>query len=536
VSVTKRIVFGAAANGLSRVVTIVLSLVLMPVLFHHLGREELGIWLLLAQTSAMLFILDLGLGWTLTRRIAQARGKSAGGPDNPLSGEALREVADLVETGRWLYLGLAISTFILSSGSGFFYLRELHLTTLTLATVWLAWCVLSLSQACGVWAQTWNCLLMGIGYVGWDSVLGSTVLTATLLVQMAAVLMGGGLMSLAVITALGLFAQRFILLGFARHRRPELFRLRGRFQSELVRGLISPALRAWATGVGSLAVMHTDPFFVASLNGAGQVPAYRAAYLVFLNLNVIATTVGGASVVFVSHLWQAGQFGEVRQLVSRNVLFGLAVMAAGGGCILGLGPRLFDCWLGQGNFIGYPILSVFFLLLFLETQAYVITLGSRATEDEAFAFGSIVAAVIKFTLAIVLGARFGLLGIASATLLAQVMTNHWYMVFRGLGRLGISLRYHFLSILLPSLGLFALTLPAVGAVREANLFHSAWGDVLASAVLAGAFLAVFLWGLVLEPSQRGQILAWRPSARFAVIARTRKSSPSSLTTRFTGEA
>jgi hypothetical protein len=41
VSVTKRIAFGAADSWFSRGVTIVLGLVLMPVLFRHLPKEEL---------------------------------------------------------------------------------------------------------------------------------------------------------------------------------------------------------------------------------------------------------------------------------------------------------------------------------------------------------------------------------------------------------------------------------------------------------------------------------------------------------------
>src|SRR5882762_7071538 len=129
-SVTKRIAFGAAASWFSRAVTIVLALALMPVLFHHLPKEELGVWLLLAQTSALLFILDLGLSATLTRRIALAKGKSGSDPDAPMTEETQKAIADLVETGRRLYRILAIATFFISSLSGFLYLQHLHLTTL----------------------------------------------------------------------------------------------------------------------------------------------------------------------------------------------------------------------------------------------------------------------------------------------------------------------------------------------------------------------------------------------------------------------
>jgi O-antigen/teichoic acid export membrane protein len=506
-SLTKKIAFAAAANWFSRGVTIVLALVLMPVLFHHLGKEELGVWLLLAQTSALLLVLDFGLSTVLTRRIALAKGKSGSHPDAPLNDETRRDIADLVETGRRLFLALAVATFFISSLSGFFYLRDLHLATLSFPIVGLSWGILCLSQAFGVWAQTWNCLLSGVGYVGWDAILGSSISTATLLVQIAALYLGGGLIALATIAAAGLFVQRFVLLGFARSRRSELFHIRGRFRTEIVRGLVSPSLRAWATGLGSLIVLNTDQFFIASLNGAAQIPAYRAAYLVFFNLNVLAVTAAGASTVFISHLWQAGEIAEVHRIVVRNLRLGLGLMAAGGACALFLGPRLFDVWLGPGNFIGQPILIVFFVLLFLETQTYAITLGSRATEDEAFAFWSLGAGTLKLGLAAFLGVRYGLLGIACSTLIALLATNHWYMVYRGLRRLRISLKSHFIEVLLPVAILFAVVAIAVGLPISLNLFATPWQAVIGCGCIAGSILAVFLWCCVLEPNHRERLVA-----------------------------
>jgi len=204
--------------------------------------------------------------------------------------------------------------------------------------VWTAWGVLCLSQAFGVWAQVWNCLLNGVGYVGWDAVLGSFISTVSLLAQIATLFLGGGLVALATVAAIGLFAQRYLLLGFARSRRPELFKIRGKYNGALVRSMVSPALRAWATGLGILMVLNTDQFFIASLAGAAQIPAYRAAYLVIYNLNTLAVTAAGASAVFISHLWQAGEIAEVHRIVVRNLRLGLGLMAAGGACVLVLGP------------------------------------------------------------------------------------------------------------------------------------------------------------------------------------------------------
>lgn len=512
-SVTKRIAFGAAASWTSRLVTIVLALILMPVLFQHMAKEELGVWLLLAQTSALIFILDLGFGPTLQRRIALAKGKSGSDPNAPLNEEALSEIADLVESGRRVYQFFAISAFVISSLSGMIYLQQLHLTTLSLPVVWIAWVVLCLSQALGVWAQVWNCLLNGVGYVGWDAVLSSVFSALTLVVQIVAIFCGGGIVALATVAALGLFAQRFLLLGFARNRRPELFHTHGKFNAEMMRGMISPSLRTWATAIGVLMVLNTDQFFIASLSGAAQIPAYRAAYLVLYNLHVMSVTVAGASAVFISHLWQAGQIAEVHRVMGRNLRLGLGIMAAGGACILVLGPRLFDLWLGPGNYIGSPILIIFFAILFLEAHCLVITIGSRATEDEAFAFWALGAGVLKLGLSWVLGARYGLIGIAASALLTQFFTYHWYMVYRGLKRLRISLESHIVNVLVPVTGLFVVVIAADWILLSRDLFPTALSAVLAGAAVSGIILAGFTWFFVLEPDHRRRVSIWCQFAR-----------------------
>jgi O-antigen/teichoic acid export membrane protein len=507
-SVTRRIAFGAAASWFSRGVTILLGLVLMPVLFRHLPKEELGVWLLLGQSWAAMGILDLGFGVTLTRRIALAKGKSGGQLDAPLTPETLREIADLTAAGRRIYRWMAVGVFAVAWLLGFFYLRGLELQNLTPATVWIAWTILCACQALTVWATVWTCLLQGVGYIGWDALIASFISAAMLIGQIIAVLCGGGLVALAAIAAVAVIFQRAMTRWFARRKRPELFALQGKWNPEVLKGMPALAFRAWLTATGIVMVLNTDQLFIAKMKGAAQLPAYRAAYLVLLNLNMLAVTIATSSAVFVSHLWQAGEISQVHRIVLRNLRLGLGMMACGGACILALGPKLFDAWVGPGNFIGYPILIIFFLLLFLEAHCFIITTSSRATEDEAFAAWAIGAGLLKLALSYVLGLRFGLLGIALGTLSAQLVTNHWFMVFRGLRRLQLSLRQHVTKVLLPVALYFSGTLLAVSLIRLAMKESSAWTVVLVGAAVAGVILAGVLWTQVLEPAQRSRLVAY----------------------------
>jgi O-antigen/teichoic acid export membrane protein len=287
--------------------------------------------------------------------------------------------------------------------------------------------------------------------------------------------------------------------------------------------MIPPSFRAWLTSIGGVIVLNTDQLFIAKLDGATAVPGYRAAYLVFLNLAMVSVAVAGASSVFVSHLWEARQYDRVRRLVQRNLRFGLSLILCGGAAALILGRRLFALWLGPGHFVGYPILLTFFALLTLETQAFIISTSSRATEDEAFAPCALIAAVLKVAFAFVLGSALGLLGIALSTLFAQLLTNHWFMMCRGLRRLEISLLDHAKKVLAPMGILLATITAALWLSQQATSALPDWLIVGCGLLAAAAVFAAGLWILVFDDSDRTRI--WNLAASIVGRPRPRLSEP-----------
>lgn len=505
-SLSRRILFGAAASWFSRGVTILLGLVLMPVLFRTLPKEELGLWLLIGQSWATLGILDFGFGVTLTRRIAFAKARSGTDPSSPLNSGSLDELADLAATGVRLYRILSLVSFAVPLVLGFFYLRSLALESIALPEVWLAWGLLCLSQALSVWATPWTCLLQGVGHVGWDALIGTFVNALALVAQIVVALCGGGLVALATVAAAGALAQRVAILGFAKRKRPELFALRGRWRGEVVKSMAPLAWRAWLTGVGAVLVLQTDQLFIAKFEGTRELPAYRASYVILLNLNMIAVTLASSSAVFVAHLWKGGEPAIIHDIVIRNLRTGLFIMAAGGAWLLALGPHFFDLWLGSGNFVGYPILLTFFVMLFLEAQCYITSTASRATEDEAFAFSSMLSGVLKILFSLLLLEPFGLLGVALGTLFAQLTTNHWFMVLKSMHRLKLNMKEHMLRVIAPTTAIFALVWLGTTGIKHLPFPWSAVLKVALSSVLATSILFGFSWKLLLSPSNRTQIL------------------------------
>ncbi|PYI93050.1 MAG: teichoic acid transporter [Verrucomicrobia bacterium] len=485
--------------------TIVLGLVLLPVLFRHLPKEELGVWLLLGQSWAAMGILDLGIGVTLTRRIALAKGKSGGDPNAPLNAESLRDIADLVESGRRIYYVMSAAVFLASWIAGFFYLRHLEFGQLSHSTVWIAWTILCASQAFAVWATVWTCLLQGVGYVGWDALIASFINAGALLAQIIAVLCGGGLVALATVAAIGALAQRWVTRWLAKWRRPDLFSLRGHWNREVLRGVPSLAIRAWLTAVGTVLVFNTDQFFIAAAKGAEGIPSFRAAYVFVHNITVLAVSVGLASSVFISHYWQAGDMVQVRRLIERNCRLGLLVMLCTCAVVITAGQSLFDLWLGHGNFAGYRILVIFLISETLEAQSYIISTSSRATNDEAFAISSLAAGVLKIALAAILIRTQGLLGLALATMIALLSTNHWYMVWRGIRRLRIPLMEYFKEVVLPTIVWSGAALLLAGGIAIALRQASDLTKLAGAVSSVGVIFILALFRLVMSQHERATV-------------------------------
>jgi O-antigen/teichoic acid export membrane protein len=498
----RRILFGGAISWFARGTNVLLGLVLLPVLFRNLPKEELGVWMLLAQSWASLGILDLGFGVVLTRRIAFAVGKRINVVDEEGSARNANEVGQLLATGSRIYHWLAVFAFTLSFCCGAFYLPGLKPCGVPQALIWTAWGTLCLSQAAGVWVTVWTCVLQGAGYVGWDGLLGSLVNSLTLVIQIIAVLLGGGLVALATIAAIGTLTQRWLVAGFIHRLHPEFFKSRGVWNPALFRSMLPPASRTLLTTLGYLLIANTDQFFISARQGAVAIPAYRAAFLLVINLHLLAGVFSAASPVFISQLWQAGKMTEIRAILCRNARMGLLAMGCGGAAILALGGTLFEVWLGANNFVGYPVLGIFLATFVLEHHANVFSTCGRATNDEAYAASSIAGGILKLVLAFFLTSRLGLAGLALSTLVAQGLTNDWFMVHRSARRLGVNFIKHCREVLLPValvwVAAFAVAFITNRALRE----HGPELRMVMVSAAAVAVLGLSLWRLVLEESQR----------------------------------
>lgn len=503
-SVTKRIAFAVASSWVSRVVSILAKLFLIPILFRYLGKEELGIWFILSDSQGLMGLLGFGVVPTLTRHIALKKGNSGSDPNVQLSDEASQEIADLVFTGQVTLKWLAVMTFFVSWIVGYGFIGSIKLSSVAPEQIILAWTVICFGYAINVWVAALECWLVGMGYVGWDNLILTVVNFLSIITSIIVVMSGGGLVALAITTVSFSLLQRLLLVKFIKSKQLDRQTHQGRWSATYFRAMVNPSLLAWFTNLTAFLIFRTDNYFIALFKGTAEIPVYFATYQLVLNLFTVASSFMAASPVFISQAWQAGDLILVHKTTIRSAKLGLLIMSSGIAFLVVVGQEVITLWLGKDSFVGYPILLTFCLMFLLEIQHATLGVSARSTEFEKFAIPGFIAAVLNFIITWFLVTRLGLLGVALGTMLAQLLTNNWYAVYVSMIRLKINFNQYFSQVTKVWVCLLLISIGFSWVVRNLLLAYQHPTIIVISGVFFNCcvLLAVFFWNFFLENSDK----------------------------------
>jgi O-antigen/teichoic acid export membrane protein len=509
----RRIALGTMVAVSGTFVHKALNLVLVPLQFYYLEKEPLGVWYLMNNSVALLYLFNFGLSPTLQRRVAFAKGLSGDDPYCPLSASSIQGVADLLATSRRMLLCLAVMILVGSVLAGGWFFRTLKLSPGAMDTTYIAWILMCVGYSINTWAGFVNSLLCGLGDVGLAGVINLGCLILVDILSLVVVAAGGGIVGLAVAWCLGGIVSRWAAWVVVRRRYPEVTSTCGKWSWELARSMAAPAVKVWLMGLGTFLVMQTDRFYIAYLVGLDAVPAYVAAYALVSTIHELCKAPIEPSAPLVSQAWQAGNLHVVRRLLWRNLRVVVVGFGTAAALLIACGSDIIRLWLGPGNFVGQTVLALFVLMLLLDCQHAVTVSVGVATEDIPYGFWLLMAAAINLVLSYVLGVAWGLVGIAAATLIAHLVTVNWYAVYRPLQRLGISVGVYARQFLLPAAVLILLTIVILIGISRAFPWSPLWRVCVCSSLAAlCGLLTEWLWCLDEQDRQNIRNLAvplWR---------------------------
>jgi hypothetical protein len=408
---------------------------------EFLPRNEAGFWMVLVSLVAYVNLFDIGLGPTVTRLTAFARGgKSEYGT-----------VANVYWTSRRLYLGLVavvlalgiiVAWVVLPNATG------LQLTTPRLA----AWCLFIGGAAASIFAAHPFAVATGSGMV-----------SIYRLTRAMAQVIGTGLAAVAGFAGFGLVgiaaawaAQNAALLvgtPLVRHVVPEL-KARAAYDHRLARAMIRPSLEWAGTNLGGALILASAPLIVASRVSVESVPSFVVTRQLAETLYIIALMPAQVIEPFISAASATGDTASITDLLRLTMRRVTTLLAIGGAVAAVFGREVITAWVGAQNFLGYPTLWLLLLLYVLEAHHVVHAIAVMATGRIAFLRVALLSGVVTVALGVVLARVWGVLGVVVGMVVAQLFTNNWYVPRYGLRLFKVPLR-DYLSWVAPAVAVAA---------------------------------------------------------------------------------
>jgi O-antigen/teichoic acid export membrane protein len=385
------------------------GLLVTPILLDAIGDESFGIWSFIGAVTIYLSVLDLGVGPSVVRFSAEARGRRAPEDTNAIA-----------SVGLALYGAIGLLT--LPIGLGLAWLVPVLVDT----PDDLAWparvstFLVVLSIAARFPLGLFNNLLIGQQRFDLQNLANfvSTVLYA-LLVGIF-IPNGGGLILLGALT-LGTTLLRLALpLAWVRRELPGLRLSRRYLTRGRIRGLIVFSWSNFLVHVASKVVFATDIVVVGIVLG----PEAAALYAIPARLFTLAFGLGsvGTNLLYpaLAEHEGAGEDERQRRLLLAGLRGAMAAAVLLALPLLLIPDLLIEGWVGDGYGESSPVLVLLALVLLVHQPIFLVThfLIARARQRE-IARVLVAAGAANIVLSAVLASTIGLWGVALSTLLTD---------------------------------------------------------------------------------------------------------------------
>jgi O-antigen/teichoic acid export membrane protein len=403
---SQRLMNGAALRLIAFAVAVLSTLIVMPILIHELGNHLYGLWALIGSIVAYYEFFDLGLGVTTQRFLAKSFQSK-----NPNAANSTYSTALFLFSILGLFF--ALLSILISSLSVYFFEdpQDAHLFGVCILLLGLNFATKVPFYAVeGAIAAKLRYDIIAITRI-------AIILLRTILL-VSAVKMGHSLVAIALIMVGLTIVNRAILYVAFRKLAPNLKFTHSAVRRSVAMELVSHGKYIFLSNISKNAQFRISNILVSSIMGLNSVAVYSVAarlseYLKILVYRVFQMTVP----VFASFNAQQEkkQLDQAFWMVNHlNIVF--VVASFGLGAILG--PSFIALWLGPGFEDSFQIFLI--LLLGLVPQQVQSTSAQALIGVAKHKWANLsdtLESVLGVGAAVVLGSKFGLIGIAVGIIL-----------------------------------------------------------------------------------------------------------------------
>lgn len=481
-----------AASYVGTIVRLGTSVLLFPMLYRYLSREQFGFWCLLWGVLGYTVLVDFGMGVTATLEVARRR----------ISGEWL-ELSHLLSTIFWSYMAFfcIVETVALLLRPQ--VLAWIHTSPQSLVSFGHVYVVFTLIVGAtfplGLYPEILRGLQrMDVAYALWT---GGQLSSFALLCLGVALhwsfltLVVCGVCATTVPYGIAFFAVRRFLPQVSLH--PRMFSLAH------LRPVLSFSFTTYLLTICAIIVSRTDQVTISLCLGVAMVAVYQVGYKVSELFYFALSQVGTILTQAAAHSSSTRNRAEIDELLEKSTQLTILVATpAFAVTLLYLDPLihlLTGMWPVPAAYhiIGVILLVGRYSALLTQACACPVFLGAGYERQLLWMNGT--EAVVNLVVSVVLAFKLGVVGVAVGTLVPGMLVGWLWAV-------PLTLRFTrrtflqwmagvWVPIAIPlacSLLIVAM-LPQIWPVADG---HNAWSQLFASCALATLPVALYLWTCV----------------------------------------
>jgi O-antigen/teichoic acid export membrane protein len=385
--------------------------VLTPIMIHHLGAVDYGVWVLVGSILDYYGLLDLGMRSALFRYVALFRGAD------------VREEIDRTFSSA-LFLVIATGGFIciLSIAVAAIVPRVWSLRDTSPAA--LGWLLLLLGISVGITFPTRMLATYISAHQRWDlyNAAGIVNITARAVAIVIVLKLGYGILAVAIATVLVAWfslGQHIVFVRLADplvHARIHLISVRR------MRELFAFSMRSLLVQIGDYLRFYSSAAVIASILNIALITPFNVASRLIECFKSVVIAAGGPVLATMTELDGSRQQQQLRDLLLRSTRFLALLSVLGASLLLVDGRALLRVWVGEEMMSAYPVLAVL-------TLGYLVNLAQHPSLLIVIAKGqhgplgwwTIAEGVANIALSVVWGMSHGLLGVAAGTIVPMLV-------------------------------------------------------------------------------------------------------------------
>jgi len=487
---------GAVSQWVEMGIAILLGLIVTPIIIKTLGNESYGLWGLVASFVGFYGLFDFGLSQAISRFL----GNSIGAKD-------IREFNRVASTGKCL---LCAASFLVIISA--LVLMKPAQSILRIPEVYASkFCLLVMLSAASVAVSMTTAIYGGALRASEDFVFMSGIQLCANVVRslggLWAVLAGKGVVGLAVVAMAATILQQFLVYLRCRKRLPQMRTGFLNFDTARAQSLIGFGGAAFVVMVAEIIRSKLDVILVTRFGGLGQAGLYAVALTVFSYFFRAMGAVLGVTWPRLNRLQGTGDLPALQKFFKRVSHITAACASLLAGIFIGLAPWLIRLWVGDGYEDSAMVVRILIGGYFLDiaTNSGIGSLYATG-RHRYFAAQTAIEAVVSFTLAFLLGSKYGMFGVAIGIVIpisiVKLTIQPWYVA----RNLSISLREYWIRVILMATLAMSVLAGGLAFLSYPVVRRGYWAEP-SVAVLATIVSAAVLWRFVLENTDRAVIVS-----------------------------